>query len=82
MTILLNSYSGETYIAVRSQKHNNSSAHSHHEDLLRVIELFGDAFKSDDGNLKKIICKGTDGGPDENPRFEKNIIMGCKALKV
>lgn len=24
-------YSGETYVGVRSQKHNNSSAYSHHE---------------------------------------------------
>ena len=26
-------YSGETYIGIRSQKHNNSSAFSHHQDL-------------------------------------------------
>ena len=25
-------YSGETYIGIRSQKHNNSSAFSHHQD--------------------------------------------------
>ena len=26
------------------------------------------------------MIKGTDGGPDENPRFEKNIFMGCKTF--
>ena len=39
-------YTGETYVAVRSQKHNNSTAFSHHEDLLRVVELFPEAFKT------------------------------------
>ena len=74
-------YSGETYVAVRSQKHNNSSAYTHHQDLLKVVELFPDAFKTDDGRIKPVMIKGTDGGPDENPRFEKNINMGCKTFK-
>ena len=74
-------YSGETYVAVRSQKHNNSSAYTHHQDLLKVIELFPDAFKTEDGRVKPVMIKGTDGGPDENPRFEKNINMGCKTFK-
>ena len=74
------SYSGETYIAVRSSKHNNSSAYSHHKDLLRAVELFPEAFKTEDGNVKPIMIKGTDGGPDENPRFEKNVFMGCKTF--
>lgn len=68
-------------MGVRSQKHNNSSAFSHHEDLHRVIELYPEAFKHN-GKVKPCLIKGTDGGPDENPRFEKNIIMGCKAFKV
>ena len=28
-----------------------------------------------------LIYKGTDGGPDENPRYEKNIMMGCKTFQ-
>ena len=28
-----------------------------------------------------VMIKETDGGPDENPRFEKNINMGCKTFK-
>ncbi len=66
---------------MRSQKHNNSSAFSHHQDLLRVLEIFPDAFKTPDGLFKPVLVKGTDGGPDENPRFEKNINMGCKTFK-
>ena len=54
-------YSGETYVAVRSQKHNNSTAYSHHEDLLRVIELFPEAFKTESGRVKPVMIKGTDG---------------------
>ena len=75
-------YSGETYVAVRSQKHNNSSAYTHHEDLLKVVELFPDAFKTEDGRVKPVMIKGTDGGPDENPRFVKNQLMNIKAFKV
>ena len=81
-TMFYFSYSGETYVAVRSQKHNNSSAFSHHEDLRRVIELFPQAFIQANGNVKPVICKGTDGGPDENPRYNNNINMACKAFQV
>ena len=31
--------------------------------------------------MKPVIIKGTDGGPDENPRFDKNINMGCKSFQ-
>ena len=68
-------YSGETYVAVRSLKHNSSSAYSHHKDLLRIIELFSEAFKTENGDVKLVMIKGTDVGPDENPRFEKKIFI-------
>ena len=48
-------YSGETYIGIRSQKHNNSSAFSHHQDLQRVAELFPEALKDDDGETLTIL---------------------------
>lgn len=50
-------YSGETYIGIRSQKHNNSSAFSHHQDLQRVAELFPEALKDDDGNMGSKLMK-------------------------
>ena len=36
------------------------------------------AMKAETGNIKPVLVIGKDGGPDENPRFEKNINMGCK----
>ena len=52
------SFSGETYIGIRSQKHNNSSAFTHHEDLLKMVSLFPDAFKNAEGVVKPVIIKG------------------------
>lgn len=78
------SYSGETYIGIRSSKHNNSSAYSHNDDLQTFIKHNPGVFLSPGSavEVKPVIVKGTDGGPDENPRFEKNIIMGCKTFQV
>ena len=50
-------YSGETYIGIRSQKHNNSSTFSHHQDLQRVAELFPEALKDDDDNMGSKLMK-------------------------
>ena len=68
-------------MAVRSQKHNNSTGFTHHQDLLRVIQLYPNAFFNE-SVFKPVLVKGTDGGPDENPRFEKNINMACKIFEV
>ena len=59
------SYSGVTYIGLRSSKHNNSSAFTHQEDLLRMSSLMPEVFA-------KSIIKSVARGPDENPRFHKN----------
>ena len=32
--------------------------------------------------MKSVLIKGVDGGSDENPRFEKNILMAVKTFKV
>ena len=71
------SYNGDTYIAVRSSKHNNSSAYTHQEDLLRMRELMPNLFRN-----KSILIKSVDGGPDENPRFQRNQLMCLKTFKV
>ena len=78
------SYSGPTYIGVRSSKHNNSTAFSHQQDLLRFREVNPEIFDVPDspGVAKPVLIKGVDGGPDENPRFEKNITMACKTFQV
>ena len=73
------SYSGETYISIRSSKHNNLLAFSHQEDILRMrdLNLMPDHFKG-----KHILVKNVDGGPDENPWFQKNQLMCLKTMKV
>ena len=75
-------YTGNTYIGIRSSKHNNSTAYTHHQDLLKFKEDNPSIFNTETGEAKPILVKGVDGGPDENPRFDKNIIMGCKTFQV
>ena len=70
------SYSGPTYIAIRSGKHSSSSAFAHALDFERLLELeeFDDITKDDrDKVIKPIVVFTVDGGPDENPRYQKVI---------
>ena len=76
------SYTGQTYVAVRSAKHNGSTAYFHFADIKKFAEMNHDTFKKTGSEVyKPVLLKAVDGGPDENPRFEKNIIMGCKTFK-
>lgn len=63
------SYSGPTYIAIRSGKHDSSTAASHAVDFERLLELpeFESTMKFQ-GAVKPVIIINSDGGPDENPR--------------
>ena len=67
----------ETCVAIRSSKHNNSSAFSHQQDLRRMKDLLPEIFRD-----KSVLIKSVDGGPDENPRFVKNQLMNIKTFKV
>lgn len=62
-------YSGSTYIAIRSGKHDSSTAETHSVDFDRLLELesFQDFMKIDN-QVKPIVIISADGGPDENPR--------------
>ena len=73
-------YTGHTYIAVRSSKHNNSTAFSHQEDFGRFKDLNPEVFDvpGSPSVVKPVVIKVVDGGPDENPRFENNKVMACK----
>ena len=75
-------YTGPTYVAIRSSKHNGSTAFSHNEDLETFAKTRPDIFHSpgSDTEFKPILVKSVDGGPDENPRFHNNIVMGCKTF--
>lgn len=68
-------YSGPTYISIRSGKHCSSTALSHALDFERVLNLdtFDTITKNESGSIKPIAIIIVDGGPDENPRYTKVI---------
>lgn len=76
-------HSGPTYITIRSVKHNSSTASSHSKDLEKLLELedFQPMVKGDDGKIKPIFMMSVDGGPDENPRYQKVISHAIDNLK-
>jgi hypothetical protein len=65
-------YSGPTYIAVRSGKHSSSTALSHALDFNKLVDLkeFQD-FSKNGSFVKPVVILSVDGGPDENPRYQK-----------
>ena len=69
-------YSGPTFIAIRSAKHDSSnpSTHSFDFDSLYSLDEFKTVCKTSDGKPKPIVIISVDGGPDENPRFESSFI--------
>lgn len=69
------SYSGPTYIAVRSAKHSISSANHHFNDIHHLLSLpeFSEIMLAMDGSAKPVRFITCDGGPDENPRYSKTI---------
>lgn len=70
-------YSGPTYIAVRSGKHSSSTALSHANDFNRLLNLseFSGVMKTNTGHVKPVLMITVDGGPDENPRYDKVICV-------
>ena len=73
-------YSGATYIGIRSAKHSASSAFAHFQDMMRVRSLpeFATSFQTDRHKEKKVMIVTVDGGPDENPRYGKTINCSIK----
>ena len=73
-------YSGATYIGIRSAKHSASSAFTHFQDMVRVRSLseFAMSFQTSRHEEKKVIFVTVDGGPDENLRYEKTINCSIK----
>jgi len=76
-------YSGPTYVAIRSGKHSSSTASTHSADLntLLDIEAFGSLAKNDVGAVKPILIVTVDGGADENPRYTKVITWAVHHFK-
>lgn len=63
-------YSGPTFIAIRSGKHAQSTAATHAYDIHTLLNepSFPEILKSDKNDVKPIMIFTVDGGPDENPR--------------
>ena len=68
-------YSGPTYISIQSAKHSSLTALSHLQDMKRVCQLpqFHDNMYTSNDLAKPIMIITCDGGPDENPRYQKTI---------
>lgn len=63
-------YSGPTYIAIRSGKHDSSNAASHAIDLENLLDIKEfEAIVKFNNQIKPILIITSDGGPDENPRY-------------
>lgn len=64
-------YSGPTFITIRSGKHSSSTAFSHAKDFEYLMECsdFAENCKDENGIHKPIVIITVDGGPDENPRY-------------
>ena len=70
------SYSGPTYIAIRSGKYSSSTAYAHAFDFERLLQLheFDTITKyGPDNAVKPVLVITVDGGPDENPLYQKVI---------
>ncbi|CAF0966037.1 unnamed protein product [Didymodactylos carnosus] len=76
-------YSGPTYIAVRSAKHDRSDAQSHAKDFDTLVRLkeFEKVARDHNGDVKPIVIITVDGGPDENPRFPKTLIAAIRKFR-
>jgi hypothetical protein len=77
-------YSGPTYIAIRSGKHDSSTAQSHAVDFRSLLQL--PAMKcvscvKDSSSVLPIVIIFSDGGPDENPRYPKTMIQAVNHFK-
>ena len=67
-------YSGPTYVAIRSAKHSQSSVLYHLQDrkLIRSLDEFSGSFENE-SNVKPVMIVTVDGGPDENPKYMKTV---------
>lgn len=76
-------YSGPTHISIRSGKHCSSTAETHAEDLKELLTLdnFKPLMTTPDGSTKPVMIVTVDGGPDENPRYQRVIACAVKHFK-
>ena len=76
------SYSGPTYVTIRSEKHDSSTAYLHGKDFNQLMEMkeFQELMKAEDVTkpIAIILC---DGSPDENPWFPKTLDVSIQHFK-
>ena len=66
------SYTGPLYMAIRSLKHQSSTAFTHGRDFDHVLELEeSESVAMNEDKVKPIVLAFVDGGPDENLQFPK-----------
>ena len=65
-------YSGPTYITIKSAKHSSSTALSHCVDIEKLVEIpeFKEMAKDSEGDVKPVWITTVDGSPDENPIYK------------
>lgn len=76
-------HSGPTYVAIRSGKHSSSNAETHATDIHRLSEIpaFENFMRTREGFVKPVFIFTCDGGPDENPRYERVIVSAIQHFK-
>ena len=75
-------HTGPMYIAIRSGKHDSSTAKTHGRDfdhLLTIPDI--ESIAKREGKVKPIVITFVDGGPDENPRFPKTLTVAIDHFK-
>ena len=77
------SYSGPTFISIRSGKHDTSNAITHHEDELHMMDhpICTPYSKNPDGTYKPVIVKQSDSGPDEAARNPQTLAANIALFK-
>ena len=68
------SYSGDTFISIRSAKHDSSTTYTHHYDLTNL-------FENGDIKRKPILILESDGASDVAPRFPKTLACWIALFK-
>ena len=76
-------YSGPTYIAIRSYKHDSSTAYSHGYDFNQLVEKpeFQPILKTSKGALKPVGMIFVDGNRTKNPDFPRPLACTASTLK-
>lgn len=76
-------YSGLTFIVIRSGKHSSSTDKTRANDFKKIFELksFRSFAYTNTGSPKPVVIISADGGPDENSRYAKVIFYAIQHFR-